>query len=162
MWMIIEWQHRGKPTVLGAGSGAVTGLASVSAAAGFVGPFAAAVVAAAAATLCYFAIVWKVKLRYDDALDVVGIHGVGGVVGLLGTGLFASRAINALGGDGALAGNPGQLGIQLLTAASAGVYAFLGTYIILKLVDGITGLRVSPEEESIGLDLSQHNERAYS
>jgi ammonium transporter, Amt family len=150
-WLAVEWQHRGKPTVLGAASGAITGLASVSPSAGYVGVLAAAVVAATAATLCYFAIVWKGRLRYDDSLDVVGIHGVGGLVGLLGTGLFASRV-----------GVPGQFGIQLLTAGATALYAFLATYVILKIVDTMTGLRVTPEQESTGLDLSQHNERAYS
>lgn len=161
-WMTVEWQHRGKPTVLGAASGAVTGLASVTPAAGYISPLSAILIGAAAGLCCYFAIVWKGKFRYDDSLDVVGIHGVGGVVGLLATGLFASKAVNPAGVDGLLFGNPAQLGTQALTVAATGLFAFAGTYIILKLVDGLTALRVSPEEEAIGLDLSQHNERAYS
>ena len=161
-WMTVEWLHRGKPTVLGTASGAVTGLASVSPAAGFVSPLAAMLIGATAGCVCYIAIVWKGKLRYDDSLDVVGIHAAGGIVGLLGTGLFASRALNPAGGNGFFFGNSGQVGIQAITVCATGLFAFVGTYVILKVVDGLTGLRVSPEEEAVGLDLSQHNERAYS
>jgi Amt family ammonium transporter len=161
-WMVIEWLHRGKPTVLGVASGAVTGLASITPGAGYVGPIAAMLIGATASSLCYLAIVWKGKLRYDDALDVVGIHGVGGIVGMLATGLFASKALNAAGADGLFFGNPGQFGLQVTAVLAAIVFSFIGTYVILKIVDGMTGLRVSAEEEALGLDLSQHNERAYS
>lgn len=161
-WMVVEWMHRGKPTVLGIASGAVTGLASITAGAGYVSPGAAMLLGFAGGLLCYSAIVWKGRIGYDDALDVVGIHAVGGIVGILGVGLLASKAINPAGGDGLFFGNPGQFSIQLLTTFAVMVFSFVGTYIILKLVDGLTGLRVTPEEESIGLDLSQHNERAYS
>ena len=161
-WMTVEWMHRGKPTMLGLASGAVTGLATISPAAGFVSPLSAMLIGLAGGLLCYFAIVWKGKIGYDDALDVVGIHGVGGVVGLLATGLLASKAINAAGADGVFFGNPAQFSIQLIAVLAVGVFSFVGTYIILKLVDGLSRLRVSPEEEAIGLDLSQHNERAYS
>jgi Amt family ammonium transporter len=162
VWMAVEWMHRGKPTVLGAASGAVAGLATVTPGAGYVGPLSAMVIGAAAGCLCYFAIVCKGKFGYDDSLDVVGIHGVGGVLGILATGLFASKAVNAAGADGLLFGNPGQFGVQVVTVLSVGIFSFIGTYIILKLVDGAVGLRVSQEEEAMGLDLSQHNERAYS
>jgi Amt family ammonium transporter len=162
VWMVIEWLHRGKPTVLGAASGAVAGLATVTPGAGFVGPFSALVIGMAAGTLCYFAIVWKGKFGYDDSLDVVGIHGVGGIFGILATGLFASKSVNSAGADGLFFGNPAQFGVQALTVLAVAVFSFVGTYVLLKLVDGMTGLRVSPEDEAIGLDLSQHNERAYS
>ncbi len=162
VWMSVEWMHRGKPTVLGAASGAVAGLATVTPGAGYIGPFAAAVIGVMAGIVCYFAIVWKGKFGYDDSLDVVGIHGVGGIVGILATGLFASRTVNPAGADGLFFGNPAQLGIQALSVVVVSVFAFVVTYLILKLVDGMTGLRVSPEEEALGLDLSQHNERAYS
>ena len=154
--------HRGKPTLLGIASGAVTGLASITAGAGYVSPISAMLIGFTGGALCYFAIVWKSKIGYDDALDVVGIHGVGGIVGILATGLLASKAINPAGGDGLFFGNPAQFGIQLIAVIAVVIYSFVGTYVILKLVDGLSRLRVSPEEEAVGLDLSQHNERAYS
>lgn len=161
-WMVVESLHRGKATVLGVASGAVAGLTAITPAAGYVGPLAAILIGAAAAILCYYAIVWKGKIGYDDSLDVVGIHGIGGVVGILATGLFASRAVNPAGADGLFFGNPAQFSIQALTVFVSAVFSFVGTYVLLKLVDGLSGLRVSPEEEALGLDLSQHNERAYS
>jgi Amt family ammonium transporter len=161
-WMIVEWVYRGKPTVLGAASGAVAGLVAITPASGFVGPMASIVIGIGAGIFCYLAVLWKSKLGYDDALDVVGIHGVGGVWGALATGLFASKAINAAGADGLFYGNPAQLGIQALAVLISVVFAFAGTFLILKIVDGIMGLRVSNEEERMGLDLSQHEERAYS
>jgi len=161
-WMTVEWTHRGKPTVLGIASGAVAGMASVTAGAGFVGPVSAVLLGAIAGVLAYLAIVWKGQFGYDDTLDVVGLHGVGGVVGMLGVGLFASTAVNPAGPNGLVFGNPGQLAIQAMAAGVAVVFAFVGTYIILKVLDGMITLRVSPEEEATGLDLSQHNERAYS
>ncbi|HQW89443.1 MAG TPA: ammonia channel protein, partial [Nitrospira sp.] len=102
------------------------------------------------------------RFGYDDSLDVVGIHGVGGVIGILATGLFASKVVNPGGADGLFFGNPGLFGIQLLVAAVTTIFSIIGTFVILKLVDSMTGLRVSSEEEATGLDLSQHNERAYS
>jgi Amt family ammonium transporter len=161
-WMALEWMHRGKPTLLGIASGAVTGLASITAGAGYVSPSSAMLIGLAGGLLCYFAIVWKAKIGYDDALDVVGIHAVGGIVGMLAIGLLASKAVNPAGADGLFFGNPTQFGIQLVAVIAVVVYSFVGTFIILKLVDGLSRLRVSPEEEAIGLDLSQHNERAYS
>jgi Amt family ammonium transporter len=161
-WMVVEWVHRGKPTVLGLASGAVAGLATVTPAAGYIGVLPALVIGLAAGGLCYFAVVWKGKLRYDDSLDVVGIHGVGGIVGVLATGLFASKAVNPSGADGLFFGNPAQFGIQAITVLATALFSIVGTYLILKLVDGVAGLRVAPEEEAVGLDLTQHNERAYS
>lgn len=161
-WMAVEWTHRGKPTVLGIASGAVAGMASATAGAGFIGPVSAALLGATAGVLAYLAIVWKGKFGYDDTLDVVGLHGVGGGVGMLGVGLFASTSVNPAGPNGLLFGNPGQLAVQAVAVGVAVVFAFVGTYIILKVLDGMITLRVSPEEEATGLDLSQHNERAYS
>lgn len=161
-WMIVEWLYRGKPTVLGAASGAVSGLVAITPASGFVGPMASIVIGLGAGVLCYGAVLWKSRLGYDDALDVVGIHGVGGIWGALATGLFASKAINAAGADGLFYGNPAQLGIQALAVLISVSFAFVGTFVILKLVDGLMGLRVSEEEERMGLDLSQHEERSYS
>ena len=161
-WCGAEWAHRGKPTVLGVASGAVAGLATVTPAAGYIAPMSAIAIGLVAGMTCYAAIVWKGRFGYDDSLDVVGIHGVGGVIGILATGLFASKVVNPGGADGLFFGNPGLFGIQLLVAAVTTIFSIIGTFVILKLVDSMTGLRVSSEEEATGLDLSQHNERAYS
>jgi len=161
-WMVVEWMYRGKPTVLGAASGAVAGLVAITPASGFVGPMPSILIGLGAGVFCYLAVLWKSKCGYDDALDVVGIHGIGGIWGALATGLFASKAINPAGADGLFYGNPAQLGIQALAVLVSVAFAFVGTFVILKLVDGVMGLRVSEEEERMGLDLSQHEERAYS
>ena len=161
-WMVAEWMYRGKPTVLGAASGAVAGLVAITPASGFVGPLPSIVIGVGAGIFCYWAVLWKSKLGYDDSLDVVGIHGIGGTWGALATGLFASKAVNSAGADGLFYGNPGQLGIQAVAVLVSWVFAFVGTYVILKVVDWTMGLRVSNEEERIGLDITQHEERAYS
>ena len=161
-WMTVEWIHRGKPTVLGMASGAVAGLATVTPGSGYVGPLSAMLIGLAAGSLCYIAIIWKAKFGYDDSLDVMGIHGIAGVIGTLAVGLFASKAINPAGADGLFFGNPVLLAIQLLTVIVAALFSMIGTYVILKLVARVMDLRLSSEEESLGLDLSQHNERAYS
>ena len=156
-WMVAEWVHRGKPTVLGVASGIIAGLATITPGAGFLGPLSALLIGLIAGTLCYVAVVWKVKLGYDDSLDVVGIHGVGGFTGILATGLFAS-----IGAQGLFFGNASQFGIQVILALVTLVFALVGTYIILKVIDMTIGLRVSSQDEEVGLDLSQHSERAYS
>lgn len=161
-WMVVEWSYRGKPTVLGAASGAVAGLVAITPASGFVGPISALIIGLVAGILCYLAVLWKAKCGYDDALDVVGIHGIGGIWGALATGLFASKAINAAGADGLFYGNPAQFGIQAMTVLISVGFAFVGTFIILKLVGTMMPLSVKEEEERMGLDLSQHDERAYS
>ncbi len=156
-WMAAEWVHRGKPTVLGIASGIIAGLATITPAAGFVGPISSIFIGLVAGTMCYIAVVWKVKLGYDDSLDVVGIHGVGGLMGILATGLFAS-----IGTTGLFFGNAGLFGIQVFLALVTLAFSVVGTYIILKIVDLTIGLRISPQDEEMGLDLSQHSERAYS
>ena len=161
-WMVVEWLYRGKPTVLGAASGAVAGLVAITPASGYVGPLASIAIGAGAGVICYLAVLWKSRLGYDDSLDAFGIHGIGGTWGALATGLFASKAINSAGADGLFFGNPGQLGLQAVAVLTSWVFAFVGTVILLKLVDMTMGLRVSVEEERIGLDLAQHEERAYS
>ncbi len=161
-WMFWEWMHRGKPTVLGAASGAVAGLVAVTPASGFVAPLPALVIGAVAGVLCYAGCVLKVKLGYDDSLDVVGIHGVGGTWGALATGLFASKAINPDGANGLFYGNPGLLGTQFVAVLGTWAFALVGTLIIAKAVDALWGLRVDEEDEHAGLDLSQHNESAYA
>jgi len=161
-WMFTEWSSRGKPTVLGAASGAVAGLVAITPAAGFVTPMAAIVIGAVAGTICYLACNLKSKLGYDDSLDVVGVHGVGGTWGALATGIFATKLVNDAGGDGLLYGNPKQLGVQLLAVLVTWVLGFVMTTVILMVLDGIIGLRVTDEEEAAGLDLSQHSETAYT
>lgn len=161
-WMAVEWWHRGAPTVLGIASGAIAGLAMVTPGAGYISPFSALLIGIAAGGLSYLAIMKKGRLGYDDSLDVVGIHGVSGVVGILLTGVFASKAVNAAGADGLLSGNAAFFLSQVLTVIVVVVFSAVGTLVILKIVDRFVGLRVAPEEERMGLDISQHNERAYS
>jgi ammonium transporter, Amt family len=161
-WMAMDWIFRGKPTALGAASGAVAGLVAITPASGFVGPISAIWIGIGGGMLCSIACNVKPKLGYDDSLDVVGVHGVGGTWGALATGLFASKAINAAGNDGLFFGNPGQLWVQLVAVVVTWILALVGTYIILSIVKAIIGLRVSDEEERMGLDLSQHNERGYA
>ncbi len=161
-WMYVEWLVRGKPTVLGVASGAVAGLVAITPASGFVGPVAAILIGGIAGVICFGACSLKMRVGYDDALDVVGVHCVGGTTGAILTGLFASKAVNAAGADGLLFGNPRQLGIQILAVVVTLVFAFVGAFILLKIVDAIVGLRVAEEDEVAGLDLSQHGETAYT
>jgi len=157
-WMFAEWVSHGKPSVLGIASGAVAGLVAITPASGTAGPMGALAIGAAAGLGCFLAST-KIKraLGYDDSLDVVGIHGVGGLMGILATGLFAS-----IGATGAFFGNPEQFGIQVFLALVTLTFSVVGTYLILKFVDLTIGLRVSAQDEEMGLDLSQHSERAYS
>ena len=161
-WMIAEWVFKGNPTVLGAASGAVAGLATITPASGFVGPIPAILIGFVAGALCYYAVNLKSKFGYDDSLDVVGVHGVGSTWGVLAVGLFASKAINPAGNDGLFFGNSSLIGIQALSVASVWVYSFVMTLIILKVLDWTMGLRVSEEQEINGLDTSQHGEVGYS
>jgi len=161
-WVMAEWIYKNKPTTLGVASGAVAGLVGITPASGFVGPMAALAIGAGAGVFCYAGVLSKGRFGYDDSLDVVGIHGIGGTWGALATGLFASKAINDAGENGLFFGNPGLLGIQAMTVAVTWVYAFVATLIILKVLDWTIGLRVSEEEEETGLDLSQHNEVGYN
>jgi Amt family ammonium transporter len=160
-WMFTEWMTRGKPTVLGAASGAVAGLVAITPASGFVGPVSSIIIGAAAGALCYSACNLKSRLGYDDSLDVVGVHAVGGTWGALATGLFASKAINEAGADGLFFGNPGQVWTQIVAVLATYGVAVVGTWVILKVVDAVVGLRVTDEDEVVGLDLSQHSETAY-
>lgn len=160
-WMLAEWRHRGKPTALGVASGAVVGLVAITPGSGFVGPMSALIIGAAGGLICYTAVSLKPRFGYDDSLDVIGVHAVGGTWGALATGLFASKLINPAGADGLFFGNPSQLGIQLITILAAWVYSFAVTLVILKVVDLIMGVRASEEEEAEGLDLSQHGETGY-
>ena len=161
-WMFMEWKHRGKPTTLGAASGAVAGLVAITPGSGFVGPVSAIIIGALAGVICYGGVLLKSKLGYDDSLDVVGIHGLGGAWGALATGLFATTKVNPDGANGLFFGNPGQLWIQFVSVIATMVFAFVMTLIILKVIDVMIGLRVSEEEEVKGLDISLHNEAGYS
>ena len=159
-WLAMDWM-RGKPTMLGAASGAVAGLVAITPGAGFVSPMSALVIGVGGGILCSIACSLKPKFGYDDSLDVVGVHGVGGTWGALATGLFASKAVNAAGNNGLFFGNPGQLWIQFVTVVVTIVFAMVATAVILVILKAIMGLRVADDEERMGLDLTQHNERAY-
>lgn len=162
LWVIIEWLHRGKPTMFGAATGAIAGLATITPASGFVGPMSALVIGLLAGALCYVALNMKGKLGYDDSLDAFGVHGVGGIIGTLGAGLFAQKLINQAGSDGLFFGNAHQLLVQGLSIIAVAVYSFVLTLVLLKLVGAITGLRVSEEDEVAGLDITQHEESGYT
>ena len=160
-WTFMEWIHRGKPTTLGAASGAVAGLVAITPASGFVGPVSSIIIGGLAGVICYGGVLLKSRLGYDDSLDVVGIHGLGGTWGALATGLFASTKINPDGADGLFFGNPAQLWIQFVSVLATMIFAFIMTLIILKVIDMVIGLRVTEEEEIRGLDISLHNESGY-
>ncbi len=161
VWVIIEWLHRGKPTMFGAATGSIAGLATITPASGFVSPMAAIAVGAAAGAFCYLSLSLKPKLKFDDSLDAFGVHGVGGILGTIGAGLFAQKAINAAGADGLFFGNPRQLLVQLISIAIVAVFSFVVSLVLLKVIDWTIGLKVTDEEELMGLDLSQHEETGY-
>jgi Amt family ammonium transporter len=160
-WVFVEWAQRGKPTILGAASGCVAGLVAITPASGFVGPLPSLVIGLGAGVLCYYGVNFKHKFGFDDSLDAVGVHGVGGTFGALATGLFASKAINVAGADGLFFGNASLLGIQAISIVAAAVFAFVMTWVILKVLERTMGLRVEVEQEVEGLDLSQHGESGY-
>jgi Amt family ammonium transporter len=160
-WMLAEWFKNGKPTMLGAASGAVAGLVAITPASGFVTPLAAVVIGFAAGVICYSACLLKASFGYDDSLDVVGVHGVGGILGAVLTGVFASKAVNPAGNDGLLYGNPSLVVTQLTAVGVTILFAIVGTAVILLVLKAIMGLRVTEQEERMGLDLSQHSESAY-
>jgi Amt family ammonium transporter len=162
MWTAVEWFKVGRPTTLGAASGAIAGLATITPAAGYVGPNAAISIGLIAGLVCFAAVNAKARFGYDDSLDVVGIHGVGGVIGTLLLGVFASTAVNSGGADGLLAGSVAQLGKQALGVVVVSGYAFGVSWLLLKGIQGTMGLRMSPEHEVQGLDYTEHSETAYS
>jgi ammonium transporter, Amt family len=161
-WVGVEWLHRGKPTTLGAASGGVAGLVAITPASGFVGPMPAIIIGLLAGAICYGAVLLKWRLGYDDSLDAVGVHGAGGITGALCTGLFASAAVNSAGTNGAFFGNPGLFVTQLVAVIATLGYSFVVSYVILRLLDATLGLRLKPDEEESGMDLSQHSESAYT
>jgi len=160
-WIFVEWKHNGKPTTLGAASGAVAGLVAITPGAGFVGVVPSLIIGFLAGGICYGAVLLKTKLRYDDSLDVVGIHGVGGIWGALATGLFASTAINPDGANGLFYGNPQQLWIQFVSVVATCLFSFTVSYVLFKIIDRTIGVRVGGDEEEMGLDVAQHSEHGY-
>jgi len=157
VWMILSWLHR-RPSVLGVATGAIAGLAAVTPASGFVDPLSAIVIGAVASVISYYVIVLRMTIRIDESLDVFACHGMGGMWGMLATGIFASRSINPAGADGLIHGNIALLGTQAFAVAVIATFSFVLTLIIAKLIDMFIGLRVKDNEEMVGLDISQHAE----
>jgi ammonium transporter, Amt family len=160
-WVTVAWAHKGHPSVLGAAAGAVAGLVAITPAAGFVTPTSAILIGLGGGVVCYFAIQLRERLAVDDALDVWAVHGVGGTWGAIATGIFASAAVNSAGKDGLLYGNPSLFFTQILAVVVTWVFCGVMTFVILKIVDAVIGLRVPEQEEVLGLDISQHGEPAY-
>src|SRR6476620_2780243 len=161
VWLVIEWTVQRRPKFVGLMTGAVAGLATITPAAGYVSLPSAAIIGIAAGAVCYLAVHLKNKLGWDDALDVWGVHGIGGSLGIVLLGVFASKAMNAAGADGLLAGGTHFFAVQCLAVAGAAVYAFLFTYVMLAVINLFTTVRVSEADEDLGLDASLHGERAY-
>jgi Amt family ammonium transporter len=161
-WMIMDWLIKGKPSAVGIAVGAVCGLAAITAAAGYVNFTAAVIIGLVAGIVCNLVANWRAgRSRIDDTLDVFACHGIGGIIGAVAIGLFATAAVNPPV-QGLFYGNPAQLGIQVLAVLVVSAFAFCGSYALLKVVDFFSPLRVSPKEEEDGLDLSQHGEEAYN
>lgn len=159
-WMTINWIYR-RPSTLGIATGAVVGLASITQASGYVSVLSAMIVGSVAAFVSYFCIMLRNKWKIDESLDVWACHGVGGTLGALAVGIFASKAVNAAGDNGLIYGNWSFFGIQLLGALTVIIYSFAVSYVIAKVIDKVFGLSVSSAEEQVGLDISQHGEEAY-
>ena len=158
-WLGLSWIFSGKPSVIGAAAGVIAGLVAITPASGFVQPMEAIAIGVGAGVFCYLAVRLRARLGLDDSLDVIGVHGVGGLWGGIATGLFAVAIVG--GTDGLFQGNEGQMVDQLVAIGVVAVYSFVVTLIILKVLDLTLGIRVSEEEEQIGLDVTQHGERAY-
>jgi len=161
-WLILEKVLRGKPTAVGAATGAVAGLVGITPAAGFVTPVAAILIGSITTFVCFYAVSFKHKIQIDDALDTYPVHGVGGTVGAILTAVFATTAVNSAGKNGLLYGNPGELLVELAAIAIAYVVAGVGTFVILKLIDATVGLRVKEVAEMQGMDISEHGEEGYN
>jgi ammonium transporter, Amt family len=162
VWMLLAWIFERKPKFLGFLTGAVAGLATVTPCAGYVTPTSAAFIGIAAGIVCYFAVNLKNKLQWDDALDVWGVHGVGGALGIILLGILASKAVNQAGADGLLAGNSHFFVVQLLSVVGSSIYAFVFTFVMLKVINIFARVRTTPNEEEQGLDASLHGEAAYT
>ena len=160
-WMTVSWLHKGAPSVLGAAAGAVAGLVAITPASGYVDVSASILIGLGAGTFCYVGIQLTKRLKVDDALDVFGVHGIGGIWGALATGIFATVAVNSAAADGAAFGNFSQLGVQAIAVLASVTYSAVMTFVILKVINVFVGLRVPEDEEVLGLDASQHREAAY-
>jgi Amt family ammonium transporter len=162
-WMLVSWAHTGRPSTVGAASGAVAGLVAITPASGFVSPMSAIIIGIVAGVVCYAAVMFKNKRKWDDALDTWGVHGIGGLAGALLTGIFAEQRFTPWGDNGLAFGNPAQLYENAVGAFAALAWALGITALIIKVMDLVWpgGIRVTPKEEEVGLDLSQHGERAY-
>jgi ammonium transporter, Amt family len=160
-WVVIEWIRERKPKFVGLLTGSIAGLATITPCAGFVPLWASPIIGTVAGLMCYLAVQWKNRMKWDDALDVWGVHGIGGFIGTILLGVFASKAINSAGADGLIYGGSAFFGKQVLAVVAASVYAFIFTYIMLALINRVTRVRVSEEEERQGLDISMHGETAY-
>lgn len=161
VWMFLSWRDN-KPSILGIVTGMVVGLVAITPAAGYVTPLAAIIIGAVAAPISYYAIRLRQRMKLDESLDVWACHGMGGTWGALATGLFATTSVNSAGANGLFYGNPNQFIIQAVAAAIAIVFAFGVTYVLAKVLDNVIGLRVTENEEEVGLDISEHGERAYA
>ncbi len=161
VWMLLAWIIEKKPKFLGLLTGAVAGLATITPCAGYVTPTSAAIIGTLAGVVCYFAVSLKNRLKWDDALDVWGVHGVGGAMGVVLLGLLASKAVNPAGADGLLRGNSHFFVIQLLTVVGSSIYALGFTYVMLALISKVTRVRTTENEEEVGLDAALHGETAY-
>jgi Amt family ammonium transporter len=161
-WMMTDWVRKGKPSAVGMCVGAVCGLVAITPASGFVGPMPSIIIGLVAGVVCNYVAGWRARTTLDDSLDVFAAHGVGGIWGTLATGLFASSFVNPAGPNGLLFGNPGQLGIQAVAVVIVAAFAFAGSYVILRIINIFTPVRVSPSEEDAGLDLSGFGEEAYA
>jgi Amt family ammonium transporter len=160
-WMTASWIRHKQPSVLGAAAGAVAGLVGITPAAGFVTPPSALIIGFLAGLGCFIAVEMVVRGRVDDSLDVFGVHGVGGIIGAIATGIFATKTVNSAGADGLLYGNPGLVVTQIIAVVVVALYAAGVTFVLLKIIDATVGIRVTSEEEALGLDASQHGEVAY-
>jgi Amt family ammonium transporter len=167
-WTLISWKMSGKPSVVGAAAGAVAGLVAITPASGYVEPMSAIAIGVGAGVFCFLAVRLRSKLGFDDSLDVVGVHGVGGAWGALATGIFAVGTVSGLSalvpgfGDGVIEGGWAHLRDAAIGVAAIGAYSFIVTFIILKVLDLTMGIRVSEDEEDLGLDMTQHGERGYT
>ena len=161
VWMVLSWLD-GRPSTLGIATGMVVGLAAVTPASGFITPMASMVVGAVAAPLSYYAMRFRDRRKLDESLDVWACHGIASTWGMIAAGLFATVAVNSDGANGLFFGNPGQIGIQILAVIVTMVFSFSMTYVLAKALNASIGLRVSPMEEEVGLDISSHGERSYS
>ena len=160
-WAILEWVLRGKPTAVGIASGFLAGLVGITPAAGFVTPLSGILIGSITAVCCFFAVSLRAKMQFDDSLDTYPVHGVGGTVGAILTGVFATKAVNSAGNNGLLFGNPGQLVTQIISVVATYIFAAVGTFVILKVLGAMMELRVKQSAEDQGLDINEHGEEGY-